>query len=522
MPDGAMIPLGDAAQVPPQPRPKVSRRVQGLSSINRRQFITGLAATAVVIGYDPIGRRWLGRAEASGCASFAEAPRLDGTLLLDALSCQADASDMGNIAHRTPCAVLRPGSVEDIRRMLQYCRRYGIKVSPRGQGRTMHGQSLSDGLVIEQRSLNKIHSIGPDGARVDAGVLWRDVLEAAHDQGLVPPVLTGGTELTVGGTLSVGGISRTNSQGAQVDRVQELEVVTGAGDVLRCSADQNRDLFEVALGGLGQCAIITGAKLDLVPVKQMARTYDLHYTDNATFFRDLRTLLNRGELNDIVNLWLPPGATGLVYQLQATVFFDASNPPDDAHLMRGLSLPPAAVAVSDSSYLDYAHGLDRIFNTYRATAAWDDLLKPWFDVCLPERTVEGYVAEVIPTLTPHDVGPTGFLLLIPQRRSKLTRPFFRVPEADGGDWVYMFHILTSSALPGPDPVFVSEMLERNRRLFDKARQAGATRYPIGAIEFGQADWISHYGPMWPQLVECKRRYDPDSILTPGPGIFGSA
>jgi len=519
MPDGPMIPLGDAAHLPPQPRPKMSRRVQGLSPINRRQFIVGLAAAVVVIGYDPIGRRWLSQAEASGCPSFAEAPRLDGTLLLDGLSCQADASDMGNIAHRTPCAVLRPGSVEDIRRMLQYCRRYNIKVSPRGQGRTMHGQSLSDGLVIEQRSLNTIHSIEPDGARVDAGVLWRDLLEAAHDHGLVPPVLTGGTELTVGGTLSVGGISRTNSQGAQVDRVQELEVVTGAGDVLRCSADQNRDLFEVALGGLGQCAIITQAKLDLVPVRQMARTYDLHYTDNAAFFRDLRTLLNRGELNDVINLWLPPGAAGLVYQLQATVFFDAASPPDDAHLMRGLSLPPEAIAVSDSTYLDYARGLDRIFNTYRATAAWDDLLKPWFDVCLPERTVEAYVAEVIPTITPRDVGPTGFLLLIPQRRSRLTRPCFRVPEADGGDWVYMFHILTSSALPGPDPVFVSEMLERNRRLFDKARQVGATRYPIGAIQFDQADWISHYGPMWPQLLECKRRYDPDSILTPGPGIF---
>jgi FAD/FMN-containing dehydrogenase len=342
---------------------------------------------------------------------------------------------------------------------------------------------------------------------------------AAHDQSLVPPVLTGFTELTVGGTLSVGGISRTNAQGAQVDRVQELEVVTGAGDVLRCSPDHDRDLFEVTLAGLGQCAIITEAKLDLVPVKQMARTYNLHYTDNAAFFRDLRILLNRGELNDIINLWLPPGATGLMYQLQATVFFDASNPPDDAHLMRGLSVPPAAVAASDSSYLDYARSLDRIFNTYRATAAWDDLLKPWFDVSLPERTVEQYVAEVIPTITPRDVGPTGFLLLIPQRRSRLTRPFFRVPEADGGDWVYMFHILTSSAVPGPDAAFVSEMLERNRRLFDKARQAGATRYPIGAIDFRQADWISHYGAMWPQLLKCKQRFDPDSILTSGPGIF---
>jgi FAD/FMN-containing dehydrogenase len=83
----------------------------------------------------------------------------------------------------------------------------------------------------------------------------------------------------------------------------------------------------------------------------------------------------------------------------------------------------------------------------------------------------------------------------------------------------MFHILTSSATPGPDAAFTSTMLERNRRLFDKARQVGATRYPIGAIDFRQADWVSHYGALWPHLLEHKQRYDPDSILTPGPGIF---
>jgi cytokinin dehydrogenase len=48
---------------------------------------------------------------------------------------------------------------------------------------------------------------------------------------------------------------------------------------------------------------------------------------------------------------------------------------------------------------------------------------------------------------------------------------------------------------------------------------GATRYPIGSIEFMQGDWIRQYGDLWPELVERKQRYDPDNILTPGPGIF---
>jgi FAD/FMN-containing dehydrogenase len=105
------------------------------------------------------------------------------------------------------------------------------------------------------------------------------------------------------------------------------------------------------------------------------------------------------------------------------------------------------------------------------------------------------------------------------RRSDLTRPFFRVPEPDGSDWVYLFDILTSSEKPGPDPAFARRMLDRNRRLFDRARELGGVRYPIGSLEFDRRDWQRHYGPLWPELVRRKRRYDPHNILTPGPGIF---
>jgi cytokinin dehydrogenase len=47
----------------------------------------------------------------------------------------------------------------------------------------------------------------------------------------------------------------------------------------------------------------------------------------------------------------------------------------------------------------------------------------------------------------------------------LTRPFLRVPEPDSSDWTFLFDILTTSAQPGPDPAFTSEMMDRNSRLF---------------------------------------------------------
>lgn len=452
---------------------------------------------------------------------FDDVPPLDGTLHLDPGARQADARDLGRIVERVPGAVLRPGSAGDIAAMIRYCRRRGIKVATRGQGHTMYGQSLTGGLLIENRALRTIHSIGPDSADVDAGVLWKELVSAAyhdHEPPLTPPLLTGYLGLSIAGTLSVGGVAPINGNGLQIDHVQELEVVTGAGEIHRCSMEHNRELFEVMLGGLGQCGVITRAKVDLVAAKSMARTYQLPYRDNAVFFQDLRTLAGRGECDGVSGQWVPNGPEGLACQIDAVVFFDPARPPSDQQLLRGLNVQ-ATAAVVDRSYLEWASRVDVQVDQLRLMMDWDELVKPWFDVWLDDTAVESYVGAVIPTLAADDLGPAGRVLLFPHRRAQCNRPFCRIPEPVGSDWIYLFDILTAAPTPGPEPAFTARMLDRNRRLFEKARDTGGTRYPIGAIEFSRADWIRQYGDLWPELVRRKQRFDPDYILTPGPGIF---
>ncbi len=491
---------------------------QGLT---RRRFVSGLGAAVLVAGFDPLARRWVGLAEAAACPSFAGVPALAGELVFDDASLQRDATDNGNIRHGRPCAVLRPGSVADVQAMIRWCRGHGIAVAARGQGHTTHGQTLAaGGLVIENRSLATIHSIGPGGADVDAGVLWRELIEAAYARGLTPPAITGYTKLSVGGTLSVGGVGgqTTNRGGLQMDRVQELEVVTGAGERVVCSPTRQRRLFEAVLGGVGQFGVITRARIDLVPAPRRARVHNVNYatTETARFFADLRTLLYRGELGAVYNIWFPFG-TNLLYQLQAVAFYD-DVPPDSARLMRGLSVPAVAATAKDSSFLDYIFAVDDVFDAYVA-AGYERLVKPWYDVWLPEHSVQRIVGAVAPALSPRDVGPTGFVLIFPQLRGSITRPFFRVPDVPASEFVYLFDVLTSSALPGDDQAFATEMLARNRRWYDDARAAGATRYLIGSLEFDREDWIAHYGPAWREFAQRKRQFDPDGILGPGLGIF---
>jgi len=483
--------------------------------VSRRAVLSGLGAAAFVMGFDPVTRTWISEARA---ATFDRVPPLDGQLKTDPTSLAPYAEDVGKVVFEAPVALLLPGSVKDIQKMVQFCRRHGIKIAPRGEGHTTDGQSqVAGGLVIDMRAMNKIHTIGRRTVEVDAGVRWSTLLEATTPLGLSPPALTGYLNLTIGGVLSVGGVSPTNICGAVVDNVRELEVVTGEGELVRCSLDCNRDLFEAVLAGLGQCGIMTRVVLDLVPVPAKARTFLLNYTDNATFFRDFRTLLARGEFDRLYNLNTLTDTGVMIYQLNAIKYFEPSSPPNNSKLLRGLSFDVASSTSSDSTYLEHVESVDQVIDFLISIGVFNTVIHPWFDVFLPDSKVESYVGEVLPRLTPEDIGPSGFVLLFALKRSQLKRPLLRVPTT--GQYVWLFDILTSSAAPGPDPAFVAKMLARNRSLFEKARALGGTRYPIGSLEFSKQDWRIQYGEAYNDFKRAKCRFDPDSILTPGPRIF---
>jgi FAD/FMN-containing dehydrogenase len=487
--------------------------------MTRRALVKGAVLGVAAVGFSSAAGTWV--AEAEAVAPFDHVPHLDGTLHLDAVSRASDAVDQGHIVTRTPGAVLRPGSVDDISKMVSFCADRGIQVSARGQGHTTYGQALNqNGLVIEMRCLRRIHSVDSSTADVDGGVLWTELMTAAFAQGLTPSLFTGYTELTIAGTLSVGGASpgAGSTRGLQIDHVQELEIVTGRGQVLRCSSSCNSDLFKAALGGLGQCGIITRAKIDIVPAQPMMRVYQFTYAVGASPVSDLRALVDRGETLGAYVSWTPNG-TSFVGQLFVSAPFTPGSPPDDGHLLRDLSLAPSDAVVTDLGYPDWVRQVDMEVAQLDAALNYEKLTKPWFDVWLGDSAVEQYLGDVLSELEPRDLAPGTLLLLIPARRTDVEHPFFRGPEPDSKPWMFLFDILENSFAPEPDAAFVSARLQRNAELYGKARDIGGSRYPIGAIDFTPADWAAHYAEAWDEFRKLKARFDPKNVLNPGPGIF---
>jgi cytokinin dehydrogenase len=531
--------------------------------MDRRQFLSSVVAGGALVGFDPSARRWVADGEPAAESAAEPLPDLDGVVVRDDAALTADSTDQGNIVRRRPWAVLRPGSVDDIARMVDYCRRNDIQVAARGAGHTVYGQSLVQaGLVVEMRSLAAIHRIDADVADVDAGVHWKDLFLTATARGLTPPVLTGYTAMTVGGTLSVGGVGYDVRKGAQVDYVRELQVVTGEGRVVWCSPTVESDLFEGLLAGLGQLGIITRVVLDLEPAPAKVRQWTLVYTDPRKMLADMRTVLDRGEieyvygqvampvlavvsdpsplvlplsellpviesltsplaqgLGSLVNVPALPLGTPWAYMLNVCATYRPGEPPPDGgHLLRGLSDNVLLRQRMDRPFTDFILRVDALVDFLMASGLWNGAPRPWIDCFLPGQEVDDFVVETFEELKFDDVGLAGFGLLFALRRGRLTRPQLRVPDTET-DWVFLFDVLTSAAIPGPNAEFVAEKLARNRRIYERARSVGGTVYPISAVPMEPADWAGQYGPRYAAFAALKATHDPDGILAPGVDLF---
>jgi cytokinin dehydrogenase len=500
-----------------------ARRVFALSNLevtavstqfDRRDFLKVLGGAAVIVGYSRDANAWV----TGGHGSCDHVPHLDGVLLTDDASRAAKGTDLGNIVFNTPKAVLRPASIDDVAKMVKFCAERDIVVAARGQGHATHGQAQAKaGLVIDMSSMQEIHQIGPGYALVDGGCTWRMLLESALPA-QTPPVLTGFIGLSIGGTLSMGGISgMAYDKGVQVQHVLELTVVTGKGKVEVCSEHKNRKLFDHVLAGQGQCGIIVRARVKLVPAKARALDSTMRYDDVSQFQADMRTLVYRKELDMVWGQAFPDPVTGVwFYQLNITSFYDAPHTPDTAHLTRGLSYVPGSLTTSDGAYLDYQLRVDGFIAFLRSINLFDNVMHPWYDVFMPDSTLAGYVDGVMTGLQPDDVGQFGFVLFFPLLTSTITRPLFRLPDEE---LVYLFDILTARDAPGYDADFAANKRARNNAWFDLARSLGGTRYPIGTLDFTPGDWRRHYGSEWHAFKHAKEEFDPRNILTPGPGIF---
>jgi cytokinin dehydrogenase len=480
-------------------------------SLNRRDpLIAGLAAAAADVTGGPA-------AATEGVSDEPSAqlvsPPFDGQLHFDERRRAAAAEDFGHIVHRTPDAVLHPASDQDVASAILWAGERGRKIAPRGQGHSVYGRAqVENGIVIDMTRLRTIHDIRSDRVVVDAGAKWSEVVAATLPHGLVPPVLPDYLELSVGGTLVVGGVgSMTSRHGMQSDNILAMKVVTGKGETITCSPDSNADLFHAVRAGLGQVAVILRATLKLVPAPQQVRRFLLIYPDLKTMVADQRRL-SAGDRVDAVQGAVLPSPAGWTFRLDAMKQF-SGTPPDDTALLAGLSDNRSQASVSTLPYVEYLHRLTALELALRANDQWF-YPHPWLTTFVGDVQVEPVVSAELVRMASADLGPFGQVVLSAFRRQAMTSPLLRLPD---DDLCYAFNLVRIPT--SADTTEADRLVRANRSAYERVLATGGTLYPVSAFPMSPGDWRRHFGAAWELLLDAKKRFDPGYVLTPGYNLF---
>lgn len=143
-------------------------------------------------------------------------------------------------------------------------------VLPFGCGRSYGDSCLNFGqgiLTIENLRRFLSFDVNTGIVRVETGVTLAELLQFCVPKGWFPPVLPGTRFVSVGGAVANDIHGKNHHRAGSIGcHVLRIELLRTTGERLILSKDENRDLFDATIGGLGLTGLMISVDLQLKPI----------------------------------------------------------------------------------------------------------------------------------------------------------------------------------------------------------------------------------------------------------------
>ncbi len=311
--------------------------------------------------------------------------QLAGDIAWDSVSRLLLSTD-ASIFRRQPLAVVYPQNTMDVVKTLDFCRRHGISIHPRGAGSGLCGSSLGPGMVVDfTRFMNRLVALDIDGRTFscEPGYRLGQLEKRLLGTGLFFP-----PDPSSGEYASFGGMVGTNASGAHsvkygnvADYLVDAEMVLSTGRVIRLS--------DLCMGNLDSLPD---------PFSQLADLYLKHrqtiesayppVRHNVTGY-NLRGLVRDGHLHLQKLIAGAEGTLGIVTRLVfrlldkpaadslVVAYFDTIEKASRA-VQAILPMQPAGIEVMDKSLLELARDSEPVLHD-RIPGGVDNVLLLEFD-----------------------------------------------------------------------------------------------------------------------------------------------
>ena len=183
-----------------------------------------------------------------------------------------------SVYKQKPMAVVLPNEVNQVKKVLEICRKNNTPIVTRGAGTGLSGGAmpLKDSVVLGLSKLTKVISINPEEqtAVVQPGVRNLAISEAADEFGLYyAPDPSSQIACTIGGNVAenAGGV-HCLKYGLTVQNIESITIMTIDGDELVFSRnDEGLGLLALLTGSEGLLGIITEITVKLTKKPQVAK-----------------------------------------------------------------------------------------------------------------------------------------------------------------------------------------------------------------------------------------------------------
>lgn len=459
-------------------------------------------------------------------ASFVGKENVSGKIF-ERIAYGQDAMALDVMPDKIPLAVVKPGSAQQVSKVLEYCNNHKIPVIVHGSGSVFKGGAhpkRPGSITLDTARLNSFEMFEDDMyCEVGAGVNQLDLEEMLAKRGYFLTMNVGNKYgATIGGAVAVNTIGHMNDVcvGKISDYVMGVEAVLPNGAIIETGTKSLRrpagvDFTRFFAGMEGLFGVITKIRLRLVPMPKMAYV--------VGFFKECEDAAHA--IQRIYKEKLPPPLYGELL---------AKNTAVPAFRTRGLGTPPGdmvLITTMGHTQADADWQAEEIFRVFKA----ENAIEAHIVTSEEERVALWECRDFIDMMFQREEGEPkkafagGFECGVPLTRLadfftyiRSLPPAYPVLSELGEPWFYGHigpsgpHVIIN--LPTGIPMEKveqgqKECLQLERELTVKWGGIGgevgqmATRLPAFREKYGEA--------AYQMLVNVKRVIDPNNILNPG-------
>jgi FAD/FMN-containing dehydrogenase len=158
--------------------------------------------------------------------------------------------------------------------LLARARSDGLKVSIAGARHSMGGHTIYPGGIVINMLPFRALSLDEERAllHAGAGARWDEIIPYLDARGKSVAVMQSNDSFSVGGSISVNCHGWQHNHAPIASTVESFRLVQADGTMVRCSREENREIFSLVLGGYGLFGVILDVELHVVP----NRRYSVH------------------------------------------------------------------------------------------------------------------------------------------------------------------------------------------------------------------------------------------------------